>query len=947
MGIFDVGAVLSLCQILVRMGIILLVASTGLVAAGLIAAWFLGKKGVAVQSVALRTTLAALILYPVVSLLLGFSGIRVVSLDMPPAKSAPAELASPGESYDTARPAPREDVDDASASTKAVPATELAVAERAIVTAPASKPNRENHADLLSSGEPRGIPAFLYPSLAVLWLLVAALLLTRLSAAHWRMVKLRIRAKPAPAHLVNACRALAHDMGIKPPALLASAHVQTPCLVGLFSPAILLPKADVAHHSSSTHDVIRHELAHLSRRDCLWNLFSRMTTAVFFFQPFVWILARQLERISEEAVDDFVVYHGAKPSDYARMLVEVAERCRQIPSVLIASTGVSQFNSFLGKRVQRILDTGRSLSVRVGFRAAAAIIVTGIVGTVALGLIGPADAVVPACPTDLGWLRSEVGDGALVHHADGRIYLTELSSGETVHVGNGNQPEFSPNGTKLAWIDGRTAKGRMRKGDTSIHVIAENIRASGGIHWLTNTELALVIGKKWFRVELGGGMREIPELTALGLGGYECDVKLGGDDIWSYVAKETWKTSDGKQGRVAGSCSVSLSPDGRSVTSLHGDHMTASVQAIRPGGTERTLRWAYGGGFDNHRWASNNARYIVVVDEIDQKRRGVTYPVVMRADGSRSTRMGNKGFAEHMVYGDFVVGDGVGKDWSGNGYATQAGTQTPANRSVRTTPKREVKTALDAKTPHDIQQAGLGRASIKISGMREGERAVIRVLAGDQRQRRVDEKTIAELKKRALFTKEISSDASIAVPELPEGTYTIYAGAFSGQSRSVRDALRSLRYTFGLFEISRNRSADVAVQLPGFGRAALWVTGMRQGDRTMVHLLAGDQRRNLAEALEIEKVNEKAVLESRHLLVGIIGRFALFEKEIRSDTSIAVPELPEGTYTIYAGALNGRSRSVRDALRSLRYTYGLVEISRNKTTDVPVQLKNAKVFLPG
>lgn len=58
-----------------------------------------------------------------------------------------------------------------------------------------------------------------------------------------------------------------------------------------------------------------------------------------------------------------------------------------------------------------------------------------LVGTLAL-----ADGDTLGSPTDLEWLRAEVGDGALVHHSDGRIYLTELATAESVLVGNGNQP---------------------------------------------------------------------------------------------------------------------------------------------------------------------------------------------------------------------------------------------------------------------------------------------------------------------------------------------------------------------------------------------------------------------------------------------------------------------------------------------------------------------------
>lgn len=91
--------------------------------------------------------------------------------------------------------------------------------------------------------------------------------------------------------------------------------------------------------------------------------------------------------------------------------------------------------------------------------------------------------------------------------------------------------------------------------------------------------------------------------------------------------------------------------------------MKFSIEAIRPGGIDRTGRWPYRGGFDNHRWASSDARYIVVADEVDQDSKDACYPVVMTVDGSRGTRVATKGFARSGVYGDFAVGDGSGEGW--------------------------------------------------------------------------------------------------------------------------------------------------------------------------------------------------------------------------------------------------------------------------------------------
>ncbi len=83
-----------------------------------------------------------------------------------------------------------------------------------------------------------------------------------------------------------------------------------------------------------------------------------------------------------------------------------------------------------------------------------AMAICALVATLAL-----ADAETKGSPTDLEWLRDEVGDGALIHHSDGRIYLTELATAESVLVGNGNQPESIGYRTRKSpsYCAGRTA----------------------------------------------------------------------------------------------------------------------------------------------------------------------------------------------------------------------------------------------------------------------------------------------------------------------------------------------------------------------------------------------------------------------------------------------------------------------------------------------------------
>ena len=242
-------------------------------------------------------------------------------------------------------------------------------------------------------------------------------------------------------------------------------------------------------------------------------------------------------------------------------------------------------------------------------------------------------------------------------------------------MANGNQPEFSPSGARIAWIDGTRAKGRLRRGDPTVYVLAKNVEPAGGVHWLSESEVAVILrrdGRKaWYRVDLHGGEAEIPELTRLGTGGYECDVKLGADGVWSYVAKVSWKTSDGGSGRVPGTCSVSLSPDGRTVTSLHNPHKRCDLTAIRTGGIARTILWPFADGYDNHRFASSDPRFIVAVDE------GTETMVVMTVDGERYTRVGTLGHADGGMYGDWASGRGAAQAWLPDGREPEDGGDWP------------------------------------------------------------------------------------------------------------------------------------------------------------------------------------------------------------------------------------------------------------------------------
>jgi hypothetical protein len=128
----------------------------------------------------------------------------------------------------------------------------------------------------------------------ILYLLPAALLLLATVAAILRLFALRRRASVIVQQ--NWLTALAHAqrrMGIKSgTALLVSQELSSPVSWGVLRPIILLSE-EALHKPVDAEAIIAHELAHVARFDWVNLLVARIATAMFWFNPLVWLLARQ------------------------------------------------------------------------------------------------------------------------------------------------------------------------------------------------------------------------------------------------------------------------------------------------------------------------------------------------------------------------------------------------------------------------------------------------------------------------------------------------------------------------------------------------------------------------------------------------------------------------------------------------------------------------------
>ena len=195
--------------------------------------------------------------------------------------------------------------------------------------------------------------------------------------------------------------ALAHAqrrMGFKHgTALLVSEELSSPVSWGVLRPVILLSE-DAVESPGDAEAIIAHELAHVARLDWLNLLVARIATAIFWFNPLVWMLARRGHQLREEAADDAVLRADVPNADYAALLVGCARH--EGSGMLLAANGVAPGKGSLSIRVRRILDQAAPRSpARVAWAggcAAAALLVAAPLA--AFTPVAPPAPAAPAAP---------------------------------------------------------------------------------------------------------------------------------------------------------------------------------------------------------------------------------------------------------------------------------------------------------------------------------------------------------------------------------------------------------------------------------------------------------------------------------------------------------------------------------------------------------------------
>ncbi len=169
---------------------------------------------------------------------------------------------------------------------------------------------------------------------------------------------------------------LKRELGVSPKVrLLRSALAEVPMVVSWISPVVLVPvSAFTSLSPDQLRAVLTHELAHIRRRDHLFNAVQLVLEAVLFFHPVTWWLSRQVRAEREHCCDDATVRTAVNPRVFAEALAQLELVRNSHQQAALAATGGP-----LMDRIARILGVNsrprRTPAWRTGIAIAAGALV--------------------------------------------------------------------------------------------------------------------------------------------------------------------------------------------------------------------------------------------------------------------------------------------------------------------------------------------------------------------------------------------------------------------------------------------------------------------------------------------------------------------------------------------------------------------------------------------
>ncbi len=194
------------------------------------------------------------------------------------------------------------------------------------------------------------------PALVNLYIAGLGILLGRLLYNFYRTQQIRSKGLIMPdVQYVSSFYEYARKMNIgKGIRFFLSTYIDTPMVAGALKPIVLVPAAMISQlQPDELEAILLHELAHIKRHDYLINIIQTVIETILFFNPFVWLISKQVRREREHCCDDMVLAYTEDALPYAKALASL-EMYRQNNNQLTLAAAGNKHQLF--NRIKRIME---------------------------------------------------------------------------------------------------------------------------------------------------------------------------------------------------------------------------------------------------------------------------------------------------------------------------------------------------------------------------------------------------------------------------------------------------------------------------------------------------------------------------------------------------------------------------------------------------------------
>ena len=214
----------------------------------------------------------------------------------------------------------------------------------------------------------------------IFWLLGCSGLLAYQFVGYQAFRKKALRWSTAPANpqITVALQNAATELGVhQEVAIYISEGIASPLMIGFVQPKLLLPSEDYSQTDLSF--ILRHELTHCKRNDLWYKLLLVFATAVHWFNPLVWLMARDANADLEMSCDDEVLRGIGLDGRRAYSETILAAIGQQKIRQTVLTTSFNGGKSALHNRFLNILT--RKRKKRSALVLLTAVLIFGVLGT--------------------------------------------------------------------------------------------------------------------------------------------------------------------------------------------------------------------------------------------------------------------------------------------------------------------------------------------------------------------------------------------------------------------------------------------------------------------------------------------------------------------------------------------------------------------------------------